>query len=220
MIELYIGQRIRDGHGDDGTIVKLTPGQFWIKYDHPDLAGEDFVYDRGKYAHKRLVDISPEEPPQEVRVTDPLTGGQKGSKPEKYSMIPARPLAEVARVYGLGAEKYARENWRKGYAWSLSFDALLRHIETFRAGTSLDGESGQHHLAHAVFHCMTLMEYDQQGLGTDDRGDVRRTDGDPDSKVIGLSDLMYPYPADLKDPDVLLAFAKRVYPQAFEEEDE
>lgn len=112
------------------------------------------------------------EPDKEVRITDPTTGGQKGQKQEQYSMIPVDPLAEVARVYGYGAQKYDRDNWRKGYAWSLSIDALMRHIEQFRRGESMDTESGRQHLAHAAFHLFTLMEYDSKGLGTDDRGDL------------------------------------------------
>lgn len=99
----------------------------------------------------------------EVRVVDPETGGMKGKKPERYSLIPAEALAEVARVYGFGAEKYDDNNWRKGYAWSLSLDALQRHIEAFRMGESFDPESNLHHLAHAVFHLFTLITFD--GLG-------------------------------------------------------
>jgi len=97
-------------------------------------------------------------------ITDPDTGGQKGQKPERYSLIPAEALAEVARVYGFGASKYEDNNWRKGYAWSLSLDALGRHIEAFRMGQSQDPESGLHHLAHAVFHLMTLMTFDATWL--------------------------------------------------------
>ena len=105
----------------------------------------------------------------EVRVTDPKTGGQKGRKPEAYALIPAAPLAEVARVYGKGAEKYEPWNWAKGYAWNLSFSALFRHIEAFRSGVSHDADDHLHHLAHAAFHLFALMEFERLGLGTDDR---------------------------------------------------
>lgn len=94
----------------------------------------------------------------EVRKTSP-TGGQKGSKPEQYSMIPVAALSEVARVYSYGAEKYDRNNWRKGYSWHLSYDALQRHVNRFWAGEDFDPESGLHHLAHAAFHLFTLITY-------------------------------------------------------------
>lgn len=105
----------------------------------------------------------------EKRYVDPVTGGQKGQKLEEYAYIPAHPLAEVARVYGMGAKKYEPWNWSKGYPWSLSYSALFRHIEAHRRGESLDPDSGLSHLAHAAFHLFTLMEFDRAGLGTDDR---------------------------------------------------
>lgn len=108
-------------------------------------------------------------PAQEVRIKDPLTGGEKGQKPERFSLIPAKALAEVARVYGYGAKKYADHNWRKGYKWSLSLDALGRHINAFQQGIDLDSESGIHHLAHAIFHCMALIEWKEIHPEMDDR---------------------------------------------------
>lgn len=74
-------------------------------------------------------------------------------------MIPVAALAEVARVYAYGADKYDRDNWRRGYAWSLSYDALQRHVNAFWGGQDFDEESGIHHLAHAAFHIFTLMTY-------------------------------------------------------------
>jgi hypothetical protein len=105
----------------------------------------------------------------EVRVTDPITGGQKGTKPERFELLPWWALEEVARVYAFGAQKYQDHNWLKGYRWSLSIGALLRHTAKFFSGETHDPESGLHHLAHAVFHCLTLITYGQFGLGTDDR---------------------------------------------------
>lgn len=105
----------------------------------------------------------------EVRVVDPDTGGAKGQKLERYGLIPPEALAEVARVYGYGASKYEEDNnWRRGYSWSLSLDALFRHVEAFRRGESYDPESGLHHLAHAEFHLNTLMVFDGVHLSETD----------------------------------------------------
>lgn len=95
---------------------------------------------------------------EEVRITS-STGGQKGSKPERYDLIPVGPLAHVARVYGKGAEKYDDRNWERGYDWSLSYAAMQRHMNAFWGGEWLDPETGVPHLACAVFHAFALMEF-------------------------------------------------------------
>lgn len=105
----------------------------------------------------------------EVRVTDPTTGGQKGQKDIQLSMVPTEFEAEFGRVYAKGAEKYDRDNWTKGYAWSLSYDAMRRHLRLWWGGEELDDETGLSHLAHAAWHCATLFTFLDEGLGTDDR---------------------------------------------------
>ena len=105
----------------------------------------------------------------EVRVTDPKTGGQKGQKIERFDLLPFDALEEVARVYGHGAKKYADDNWLRGYAWRLSAGALLRHVARWMVGEDRDPETGCHHLAHAAWHCLTLMTFEMRSLGTDDR---------------------------------------------------
>lgn len=108
----------------------------------------------------------------EIRITDPTTGGQKGQKPERFDLIPWDALQEVARVYGKGAEKYEPNNWLRGYKWSLSFGALLRHVTQFWLGKEYDdgpGGTGCRHLACAAFHCLALMTFSMRKLGTDDR---------------------------------------------------
>jgi hypothetical protein len=105
----------------------------------------------------------------EVRVTNELTGGQKGSKPERYDLVPVEPLSELARVYGYGATKYADRNWEQGYDWSLSYAALQRHVNAFWGGITYDDETGLHHLAHAMFHCMAMIEWSRTHPELDDR---------------------------------------------------
>src|SRR6266850_5329226 len=105
----------------------------------------------------------------ETIIIDTKTGGAKGQKPERFDLIPMAALEEVARVYGMGAKKYDDYNWLKGYKWSLSFGAMLRHISLWMMGQSTDKESGLHHLAHAAWHCLTLMSFELYQLGSDDR---------------------------------------------------
>jgi hypothetical protein len=106
---------------------------------------------------------------KEIRLKDETTGGEKGSKQARPSLIPVFAQVEEAKVYGMGAEKYAAYNWRKGYPWSWSYDAMLRHLHTFWNGEDKDPESGLYHLAHARWHTGVLLEFLHYGLGTDDR---------------------------------------------------
>jgi len=97
--------------------------------------------------------------PGATRVTNSITGGEKDAKPAAYALIPVQPLRAVAEVYGYGAAKYAHRNWERGYDWDLSYSALQRHVNAFWGGEDLDPESKLPHLAHAVFHCMAMMEW-------------------------------------------------------------
>lgn len=105
----------------------------------------------------------------EVRITDPVTGGQKGQKDAQMGALDPRALLEVGRVAGFGARKYARFNFVRGYAWSLSFDALQRHLLAWADGEDRDPESGCLHMGHAAWHCLALMTFFLREKGTDDR---------------------------------------------------
>lgn len=104
----------------------------------------------------------------EVRTVS-STGGEKGTKPERYDLIPVEALASVARLYGEGAKKYAEHNWRKGYEWSKSYAALQRHANEFWKGVDLDPETGEPHLAAVIFHSLTLITFMQEHPDFDDR---------------------------------------------------
>lgn len=117
------------------------------KYDRPTLRNDD----------------------EEIRVTDPKTGGQKGQKLARLGAIDPVALLEIAKVAGYGAQKYAAFNYLKGYDWSLSFDAMQRHLLQFWAGEDYDTESGRLHVAHAAWHGGALTSFILRGLGTDDR---------------------------------------------------
>jgi hypothetical protein len=97
------------------------------------------------------------------------TGGQKGKKPARFDLLPAGPLWEVAEHYGKGAEKYDERNWERGYAWSLSFAAMMRHAWAWWRGEDVDPENGGHHMAAVVFHALALLEFRTTHPGYDDR---------------------------------------------------
>jgi hypothetical protein len=118
----------------------------------------------------------PSVPPsikKETRVVDPVTGGEKGAKQAMLGAIDPNALNDLALVAGFGAIKYAPFNYAKGYAWSLSYNALLRHVLAFLGGEDTDPESELPHLAHASWHCMTLLTFSRFNRGTDDRFPLR-----------------------------------------------
>lgn len=112
---------------------------------------------------------------EEMRMTDETTGAQKGSKLERFDLIPVAPLEAVARHYGIGAAKYADRNWERGYRWSWSFAALCRHLFAFWRGEDIDQETGSPHLAAVVFHCFALMEFGRTHRELDDRVETEQT---------------------------------------------
>lgn len=97
------------------------------------------------------------------------SGAEKGVKPERHSLIPQEALSVVARHYGVGAKKYAPHNWRRGYEWSKSFDALQRHANAFWSGEDVDEETGSPHMAAVVFHALTLLTFMIEHPEFDDR---------------------------------------------------
>lgn len=109
-------------------------------------------------------------------VADPTTGGMKGSKAERYDLVPAEPLRLLALHYGLNSEehggKYPARNWEKGYRWSLSFAAMMRHAWAFWRGEWFDRESPGGRTPHVIavaWHAFALMEWGRTHPELDDR---------------------------------------------------
>lgn len=90
------------------------------------------------------------------------------SKPP-LDMLPVSALIEESLALRFGAEKYGRDNWRKGMAWTRLIAAALRHIFAFLMGENRDPESGCHHLAHARCCLGFIIEYNFTHPEKDDR---------------------------------------------------
>jgi hypothetical protein len=105
----------------------------------------------------------------ETRVTDEGTGGQKGAKLTQLGALDPVALIQLARVAGMGANKYSAHNFLRGYDYSLSFNALMRHALLFWAGEDRDSESGLPHMAHVAWMALSLVSFLERGIGTDDR---------------------------------------------------
>jgi len=108
----------------------------------------------------------PADMPCESRSAKP---GHKGMKLARFDLLPYDALWVVAKIFGMGARKYAARNWERGYDWSKSFAAVQRHLALWWQGEDRDTESGLSHLAHAVVNLLFLMAFEIRGVGVDDR---------------------------------------------------
>jgi len=104
----------------------------------------------------------------EVRTVS-ATGGAKGEKDSQLAWCDPLTLLELGKVYGFGARKYDPSNYRKGYEWSKSFSAMMRHALAFWSGEDNDPESGLPHMAHAAWHCLTMISFMREHRQFDDR---------------------------------------------------
>jgi len=180
MPEVKVGQKyqiVGNWHRPDNEVVTVT------KVHEDTIDTVPSVYASEGFDFKRLffpnVDsfrssaeylgfVLIEDVAEEVRSVS-ATGGEKGVKLAQFSLLPMEALKEVAEHYGVGAQKYEKHNMRRGYEWSKSFDALMRHATQFWAGEDRDEETGSKHLAAVVFHALTLMEFMETHPEYDDR---------------------------------------------------
>ncbi len=109
----------------------------------------------------------------ETQITDAKTGGAKCSKLAQMADIPASVLLDLMEHYGKGAAKYpgdaAGPNYTKGYKWSLSYNAAMRHILQFWGGEDVDEETGSKHMIAAAWHCLALALFMDRHPELDDR---------------------------------------------------
>lgn len=111
-----------------------------------------------------------------------VAGGRKDDVGKlRFDLIPAHALEELARVYTIGAAKYADRNWEKGLAFGRVFAAMMRHAWAWWRGERSDPVDGQHHLSSVAWCAFALMEFERTRPGFDDRpGSGTDPDPDPD----------------------------------------
>lgn len=79
----------------------------------------------------------------------------------KYSLVPLAATRALAEILTFGAEKYAPNNWQLVSNPEERYtDALLRHLESYRAGEKIDPESGFSHLKHAITNIAFLLHFE------------------------------------------------------------
>jgi hypothetical protein len=85
-------------------------------------------------------------------------GGTKHDEGKpRLSLVSRELIEELARVRAFGTQKYSKNNWRKGFKYSRSIDAALRHIAAFNSGEDLDSESGLSTFSATLFTTLRMM---------------------------------------------------------------
>lgn len=125
-------------------------------------------------AYPDLVPIDKDASNGEVRIVNSETGGEKGRKPERMELLPYGALLRVSELYAQGAAKYEDHNWRKGYNWSLSQGALMRHFALYMEGEDIDEETGCLHMTAVAFHALALIHFAENYPEGDDRPNTER----------------------------------------------
>lgn len=77
------------------------------------------------------------------------------SKPQ-YSLLDLASLEDTVKVLEFGAQKYDRDNWKKGLQFSQILDSMMRHIKALQSGEWIDPESGLPHIGHIGCNAMFL----------------------------------------------------------------
>ena len=80
----------------------------------------------------------------------------------KVSLLEPAFVLGVAEVATFGANKYAKDNWKKCDDLDRYKDAALRHLFAYLKGEKVDEETGLSHLYHASCNLMFLDYFDRQ----------------------------------------------------------
>lgn len=99
-----------------------------------------------------------------------MSGGKKDdSGKAQMDLLSHEALEEIARVFGYGASKYGRFNYREGIKYSRLVAAAYRHLGRFNSGEDLDPETGLSHAAHLCCCGIMLLDMLREHPDLDDR---------------------------------------------------
>lgn len=88
----------------------------------------------------------------------------------RYDLIDPDFLHALAETLGMGAIKYAPDNWKKGLSFRKCFAAKMRHSWAWFRGETHCPEDGQHHLIGDTARSMFLYKLEKMGrIDCDDR---------------------------------------------------
>lgn len=108
--------------------------------------------------------------PAGLKESNPNPKDGIGATKLPLSLVPATAMAHAALAHLDGACKYGTANWRvAGVRASIYLDAVRRHLAKWESGEECDGDSGVHHLGHAIACLNIVLDADACGKLHDDR---------------------------------------------------
>lgn len=97
---------------------------------------------------------------KDITIPEGIVGRKDDSEKNRFDLIPADALEEVAKVFTFGAKKYGDRNWEKGLSYGRLFGAMMRHAWAWWKGESYDSENKCHHLSSVIFSALALLHYE------------------------------------------------------------
>jgi len=119
------------------------------------FSAEPFVWEEAQ------MELTPEPTHEELTFGElPEKASRKNSGKSQFSYILDLPnaCAGVSAAFAMGAEKYERDNWKKGFDRKELIDSAMRHLVKAENGEVFDEESGLDHLHHFAWNAMILAE--------------------------------------------------------------
>lgn len=154
-----LDQRLKDA---DTSLKKHTP-----KFYTGDAA-VDFPIIDPRFVYLTTEEILKTTQALERGVVD--TGAKKNDDGKlPIDLIPVQPLLDLAAVLQHGMIKYDANNWRKGFKFSRTYAAAMRHLLAWHSGEDFDPDSGLSHLSHATCNLFFLAEFMKTHPELDDR---------------------------------------------------
>lgn len=152
-----------------GEAEKKLGANIYRKYPCPRQGGNRELTTEEKEYQAKLAEQAAHTQKQWKSVQTPKASTHDNGKPP-LACLPLKALRMVALVQLYGQKKYGDfYNYKKGMEVSRNASCSMRHIADFMDGIDLDGESGEHHLAHACCRLLFILENIADKTAIDDR---------------------------------------------------
>ncbi len=112
----------------------------------------DMLYDPDRFIKKDITELLLNQNSEKAMRFN------EGKAPLSYILSAPNAIEGLARVFEHGAEKYSRDNWKKGLDRNELIDSLLRHLTKIANGDLVDKDSKLHNFNHVLWNALILAE--------------------------------------------------------------